>query len=543
MSTQRFILSIRLRVAAAATLAVFISGCVTGPPKGQGPDALAEWQLRQARALHFSAEDRAAHYLEAAALTAPHLGSGTEPSAAREIYNASAAELTILLRSEDGGRLWNHPLTITAENTTYHLQLQPAARAVWSPEFFTSFEEAKEVEAKLIKRKMEITEQGVGGALVGIRQKTPRERFAGAKGFTAPVTATLDFNGSNATIALRRPTKEPQAKVQGRVRPLAADFSAPISYYRPPANLMLVGLMGGFRGENYAERNGLFFLQPYDPDRIPVVFVHGLFSTPFTWVRTINGLQQDPEVRKRYQFWVFSYNTGNPILYSALQLREQLANVDKVYPNHKPYILVGHSMGGIISHMQVTTVNQEMWEKKLGDTARNIFARNANNSLVMNAMIFHANPRVKRVVFVCAPHRGSNLATSGFGRFGISLIALPLKIATTMTGALTGAELTQLTGSAKRLPNSITGLKPTNPTFEVVNSGAITTPYHSIIGDRGRGNSPNSTDGVVAYWSSHLDGAKSEQIVPGPHSSCELRETINELDRILELHLKTASVQ
>jgi hypothetical protein len=71
-----------------------------------------------------------------------------------------------------------------------------------------------------------------------------------------------------------------------------------------------------------------------------------------------------------------------------------------------------------------------------------------------------------------------------------------------------------------------------------VNGAPITVPYHSIIGDRGKGSSPNSSDGVVAYWSSHLDGAKSEKIVPGPHTSCALPETITELDRILELHVK-----
>jgi len=75
----------------------------------------------------------------------------------------------------------------------------------------------------------------------------------------------------------------------------------------------------------------------------------------------------------------------------------------------------------------------------------------------------------------------------------------------------------------------------------VINSAPISVPYHSIIGDRGKGDSPNSTDGVVPYWSSHLDGAKSELIVPGPHGSCELPQTIAELDRILRLHLRSGS--
>ena len=73
-----------------------------------------------------------------------------------------------------------------------------------------------------------------------------------------------------------------------------------------------------------------------------------------------------------------------------------------------------------------------------------------------------------------------------------------------------------------------------------MNAARITVPYHSIIGDRGKGDSPNSTDGVVPYWSSHLDGAQSEVIVPGPHGACELPQTIAELDRILRLYLRSS---
>jgi len=121
------------------------------------------------------------------------------------------------------------------------------------------------------------------------------------------------------------------------------------------------------------------------------------------------------------------------------------------------------------------------------------------------------------------------------------LIALPLNIASAMTDALTSAELVQLTGSGKRLPNSITGLKPSNPALPVVNSVPITVPYHSIIGNRGKpGPILDSTDGVVPYWSSHLDGAQSEVIVPGPHGACELPQTIAELDRLLRLHLRSS---
>ena len=539
METDSSRIPFRLRLFALATCAVFLASCVSPQQAANPQDVAAAQDLAKARSPQVQTEERAGLYLDAAALTAPRLGSGKEATPARETYNAASAELTILLRSGEGGRLWNHPLTLTADNAAYHLRLQPASDAVWSPNYFTSFVLSASIKQKLIKEKNH--QAGVGGSLVGVRQRNPREDFAPFKGITSPVTATLDFKGNDATLALRRPRKQPTALVEGKVRPLAADFSAPISYYRPPANLQLFGLMGMIRGNNMMEKTGLYFLQPYDPDRIPIVFVHGLLSTPFTWVKTINGLQADPEIRKRYQFWVFGYPTGNPILYSALRLREELAKADRLYPNHKPYVVVGHSMGGMITRAQVITVTKAMWEKdkNVGNAAKGVFADNSDTSLVVRTLTFQANPRIKRVVFVCTPHRGSEMASGGIGKFGISLIALPLNIASAITDTLTSTQIAQLSGSSKRLPNSITGLKPSNPALPVINSAPINVAYHSIIGDRGKGDSPNSTDGVVPYWSSHLDGAKSECIVPGPHGSCELPQTITELDRILRLHLKS----
>ena len=530
---------ISIRLIAGIICVAFLASCATAPQTARGPEyAPSASLMREARSANVPVEKRAADYLQAAAMTAPLLGTGIGTPTC-ETYNAACGELTVLLRSSEGGQLWNQPMTFATNSTAYHLRFEPAGNAVWAPNYFTTFVPADQIKEKLIRK--ENTHEGVGGALVGVRRVNPPEKFAPPRGITAPVTATLDFHAKNATLALRRPAKQPSATVQGKVRPLAANFSAPISYYPPPANLMFAGLLGGFKASNYPAPTGLYFLQPYDPERIPLVFVHGLFSTPFDWAKTINGLQADPEIRKHYQFWIFAYPTGNPILYSALRLRQELAKADRLYPNHKPYVVVGHSMGGMLTHDQVVTVNRPMWEKALGQVADNIFKDNSSDSLIVRSTTFHANPRIKRVVFICTPHRGSDLASNGIGKIGISLITLPARLTTVMLDTLTSADLVQLTGSSKRLPNSIIGLKPTNPALPVINSVSIGVPYHSIIGDRGRGDCPNCSDGVVAYWSSHLNGAQSECIVPGPHGSCELPQTIAELDRILRLHLRASS--
>ena len=159
--------SILIRVIGAVTCLAFFAGCATTPRTvGRLQYAPAANIMREARSSHVSVEKRAADYLQAAAMTAPLLGPGTQETSAWETYDTAAAELTVLLRSADGGRLWNHPLTVTNGSETYHLRLQPAGPDTWAPDYFTSFELASSIQEKYVKTPIEVA--GVGGARTGI---------------------------------------------------------------------------------------------------------------------------------------------------------------------------------------------------------------------------------------------------------------------------------------------------------------------------------------------------------------------------------------
>jgi len=345
----------------------------------------------------------------------------------------------------------------------------------------------------------------------------------------------LDFKGGDVTLSLIDPTEKTKARIAGRERTLDADFSAPLAYY-PQKSEFMEGLLGAIRVQQHMGITGLYMLQPYDPDRIPLVFVHGLISTPRMWRNVINELETDPVLRERYQCWVFAYPTGNPPLYSAMRLREELQKIHQRYPDSKDMVLVGHSMGGILSRTQVTTLDRSAWNAIGEDKAAAFFANVKPGSLIERSILFKADPNVDRAVFICTPHRGSEMAIGTLGELAIRLISLPLDLATTMTDTM-GNSIAIITGDPKRLPNSVSGLSPENPTFKVLDTRPIEVPHHSIIGDRGKGDTPESSDGVVEYWSSHLKSAKSEKIVPGPHGACELPETLDELRRLLHLHL------
>lgn len=479
------------------------------------------------------AEQRAARDLRVADLASSQLGTVQ----GRRRYNEAVGDLALLLRSADHGSLWNQPVTYASGGESYRLHFAPSsAKGFWSPETFTDFALANKVPQKTIRQRN--VREGVGAALVGIRKKTPAEPFAPRVGVTGAVTATVEFHGHDATLTLRDPGELATARLGGVERPLQADLSAPLAYY-PAVNQTWIGLMGAMRVNDYMSHTGLYLLQPYDSHRIPLIFVHGLISTPQLWRNVINELEMDPELRGRYQCWVFAYPTGNPYAYSAMRLREELDKARKIYGFPHGIVVVGHSMGGLLTHMQAVGLHEADWHRQIGPLADDILKRLPPDGIFHRSVLFDANPDIRRIVYICTPHRGSDMAAGWFGRFAMRLISLPAAVAGKFVGAL-GKEIGTVSGDSRILPNGVSCLSPHNPTLKVMNSVPMRAPFHSIIGDRGRGDSPNSSDGVVAYWSSHLDGAQSEKIVPGPHSSCELPQTIDELKRILKLHLKTA---
>lgn len=523
-----------LRLTLFATLA--LGACAPNHlPPAEGLHKSAVGYLSEAEKTTLSDEQRAVLYLDAAKESSALLGSAESGKASRVIYNKAAADLVVLLRSSRNGSLWNQPLSLSQGGSTYRLRFAKGTRdGVWNADHFTSFVPADGVELKTIKRRNRI--DGIGGALVGIRKTDPLEAFSPLVGVTAPVTAVLDFKGSEVTLSLVDPSEKTKSRVAGKERTLDADFSAPLAYY-PQQNEMLEGLLGAIRVQQHMNITGLYMLKPYDPDRIPLIFVHGLISTPRMWRNVINEIETDPELRRRYQCWVFAYPTGNPPLYSALRLREELAKVQQRYPASKDMVLVGHSMGGILSRAQVTTVERDSWDVIGKEKADQFFAKVKPGDLIDRCTIFNANPHVDRTIFICSPHRGSEMALGTLGALAIKLISLPADLVST-TANTVGSSISVITGDPNRIPNSIDGLSPKNPTVKVLDSRPIEVSHHSIIGDQGKGDTPNSSDGVVAYWSSHLKSAKSEKIVPGPHGSCELPETIDELQRLLLLHLQ-----
>src|SRR5690606_38964833 len=132
-------------------------------------------------------------------------------------------------------------------------------------------------------------------------------------------------------------------------------------------------------------------------------FIHGLDSTPATWAPMINTLRGDPEIRRRYQFWVFSHPSGYAYPYTTSLLRKELDGVNREFPGHRPAILVGHSMGSLISRLMITDVGDKLWLDYFRKQPEKVAFQGSSADLLKNSLIFGHRSDVSEVIFICGP--------------------------------------------------------------------------------------------------------------------------------------------
>lgn len=442
---------------------------------------------------------------------------------------------------------WSKPLQVPGYVITQHTH----TRELWNPVDyeFTPCDELTVGGSAFHERARRV---GLGATLLATRKTAVKDfqrQFLHSSHLYYGVTAVATFEGNRCEITFKDPLEDKTVAIDGQTFPLAGDFSTSVAaflVYEKPEKLGITRLL---YPDKYGSTTLLYRLQPYHPDKIPVLFVHGLQDSSATWMPMFNSLLDDPEIRDAYQFWFFTYPSGYPFPYAASLLRHDLDEFDRAFPDHKPIVIVGHSMGGLLTHMMLTDSGKDaMWHYLFNDTpeeAKNLTPD--DRKLLESVLIFEKRHDISRAIFLSTPHRGAKMAENWIGKIGTKLVHLPQSL------LKVGADMSTLSAETKgefhlhRMPNSIDTLSPTSSFVVSMNQRPMARdiPYHQIMGDRGLGNSPNSSDGVVGYWSSHLDGAQSTCIVPSGHKTHQNAEGIAEVRRILKssLHHRSAQVR
>ncbi len=387
---------------------------------------------------------------------------------------------------------------------------------------------------------------GLGVPLL-VQHSSDRQFVYPTAKFTATAIVRPDNEDSAAgddasfVLDLVNPHTIRDMRISGRRRSIAFDLTAALAYFsvNEEGYEWLTGLI---RPEEVEDQTGLTMVEPYRPGKIPVVFVHGLASEPMTWAAMANELFNVSDVMDEYQFWIFSYPTGTPFPKEAANLRRQLVALrNHIDPERRDpaldrMVLIGHSMGGLISKLQITSSEERLSHTLLKVPLDELEMTPEMRQGFNDFLYFEPSKQVSRVIFIGTPHRGSKLASGTVGNITSRLVRQSGTLADQCT------QFIQLNPDAfttpmRRVPTSVDLLRPDSPMLQTIFELPVNRQVrmHSIIGV-GHGIGKEAGDGVVPVASAKHPGVESELMVEAKHDLHHHPDTIDEVVRILRLH-------
>lgn len=493
-------------------------------------------------------------------LFAPELAMARQPSDPRyrlacELYNG-ALEQVLREAQANGGKIeagGEFSLKLRGREQVFKVALR---NSPWV---------ADDVDQVILASALEVSglptlnyQYGLGVPLIAVRRSEakaegperfyPREMAFPLTAFIIPTSRLRDDGKGDVPRELALELIDPlRNRSVGRpAMPTESDLTTPLAYMWSRSDLNKYRWTGLLRPGPAGGRAGLMLIRPYEPGKIPVVMVHGLASSPLAWVAMVNDLLRDPRIQQRYQFMLYMYPTGIPIPIAAAGLRETLGQAEGTFrlPDGSPdpafhrMVLLGHSMGGLLSHAMAVDSDQKFWELNTYVPFSQIKGPPAVLDELKRFMFFDAHPFVSRVVFLATPHRGSDMSRGMIGRVGSNLISEPDHV-NDLLARLVRENSDAFPRRFRKLPTSIDTLDPDSAYLKALlamkpGAGVV---FHSIIGSLRPEGKENTTDGVVPYKSSHLEGVKSEVVVQSDHSVQNNPYAIMEVHRILLEHV------
>ena len=294
-------------------------------------------------------------------------------------------------------------------------------------------------------------------------------------------------------------------------------------------------------------KDNVFLMAPYRPGRIPLVLVHGTASSPARWAQMLNEILNDPELWNRYQVWLFTYNTGNPILYSGGILAQGLRNVvQELDPAGKDsalrkMVVIGHSQGGLLTKLTAIDSGDRFWDRLFNVPIDQLDVSSDTRELLRRSLFYKPLPFV--------PESSSSRHPTGQSLYG----RLYQRVAETSDFAARHTSQPAPGGFQKEprgchdpamggeVPRSTDNMSPDSPFIKTFASIPIAPGViaHSIIAVANP-EDPQAEwdDGVVPYKSAHIDGVASELTVHSGHSAQESPLAIEEVRRILVENLQ-----
>lgn len=441
-----------------------------------------------------------------------------------------------------------------------YVSFEPS-QLIWQGRRMTRFEPIAEFD--VFGLQAHYREPGIGAPLVAVLAPVERERqlhdLLRAE-LTLPVTvvlrtprsrAALAWPPLEATLEIHVPETAESIDVGGQRIPLEIEPTAVLAFSLADSPIWRQEYLRFFQAMPFARgaQSELYAMVPHRPGRIPVVFVHGTASSFGRWAEMYNRLAADSRLRSRYEFWFFSYDSGAPIHWSAMLLRESLEQAVRILDPggtdsglHR-MVVIGHSQGGLLTKMTAIDSGSQLWYPDFKQPLDSLDVSPETRSLLQRTRFMTPLPFVKRVVFLATPHRGSQLTVGRIANWLKAFIQVPVGVADAFADIVTRNRDALALSEADSKPRVWTSLDNMNPKNAFLKTLADIPVAHgvaanSIIAVKGSGPVEDGEDGVVAYRSAHLDDVESELVIQSGHSLQDQPETVEEVRRILLLHAR-----
>lgn len=483
-----------------------------------------------------------------------------------DIYNRSLECLLQGLKDQKELVVGNR-ISIPGIDETLNLKISVQGR--WSDQEFERFELVNDYEVEGLEN--EYRTYGLGVPMIAVRkqqeQLTTNEKYY-PPGLSLPLTAFLQVvepevqlaGGSSsktihAELKLIDPLQQTLVTVNGRRAPLESDISTPMAYYLndPILNSNMFATLAMLDADFAKNFQGLYMLEPYDPDKIPVVMIHGFWSSPTTWLQMFNDLRASRDVREHYQFWFYMYPTGQPFWVSAAQAREDLATVKReLDPNGRSEalnqtVLVAHSMGGLVARMQTIDSGNDFWNIVSDEPFSKVQGDPESLGKLKRVFDFEANDSVKRVITIATPHEGSSFANNTTRWLSHKAFSIPQLTRSEHQTLM--KENQEIFGNSDfaRIKTSVDSMTPGAPFIKVLNEKPLpeNVKFHNIYGQvsttnlfGGANRRADRGDGVVSRESATAIECESQLEVEAEHVQVhQTPQAILEVRRILLDHL------
>jgi len=324
-------------------------------------------------------------------------------------------------------------------------------------------------------------------------------------GLIKPVgDSVLDvLSSEQLDIHLYNPYRSESTTILGEDYPLAANFSAGYGMWLAENQLDGVGYLNLITRQQKTNLPKLFMLEPYDPNKRVLIMLHGLASSPATWVSLTNDILNDDKLRENYQVWQIFYPTNLPILENRYQIQRLInstyAQTDPQGQNRasKNSVIISHSMGAVIARMMLSDDNlvddldrlddQNLLSNSEKRQIRDALKASFGETELKERFELTTLPQVDTAVFLSAPFRGTDYADRWFTRALRRIVYLPVGLVKTVTDNLatiaTQGDLAQNPLGALYLQNGASQLSDKSSFIQLTKDISINDriTYHSII--------------------------------------------------------------